>query len=332
MLKHASNVTRLTTIALLGAACGCVEAQIFSNGSSDQTTPALALVNQTGNNTPAPGASQWSEVASVNSLLGNALAGIACHADVTDATGGMRLADDFTVPTGQTWQLTGVQLFAYWSDAQGSPVANATLRIWSGQPGDPTSSVVFGDATTNRLSATTAMNAYRVFTTTVGPAIMSPDTSRRLHAVTLSANVTLGSGTYWLDWQFSGAVPNSPVFVVPVTLTGVRTQASWNARQYADGVWTAVLDSGKPDGTSDAAQDVAFVLAGSVGPACDSIDFNRNEVYPEDQDVIDFFNVLAGGACPYAEPCDIDFNNNDVYPEDQDVIDFFNVLAGGSCG
>jgi hypothetical protein len=32
-------------------------------------------------------------------------------------------------------------------------------------------------------------------------------------------------------------------------------------------------------------------------------------------------------------PCDdIDFNNNGVFPEDQDVIDFFNVLAGGTCG
>ena len=29
---------------------------------------------------------------------------------------------------------------------------------------------------------------------------------------------------------------------------------------------------------------------------------------------------------------DIDFNNNGVFPEDQDVVDFFNVLAGGSCG
>lgn len=67
------------------------------------------------------------------------------------------------------------------------------------------------------------------------------------------------------------------------------------------------------------------------GNGCDSIDFNRNQVFPEDQDVIDFFNVLAGGPCPYPDPCDIDINNNDVYPEDQDVIDFFNLLAGGTC-
>jgi trimeric autotransporter adhesin len=68
---------------------------------------------------------------------------------------------------------------------------------------------------------------------------------------------------------------------------------------------------------------------------CDDIDFNNNAVFPEDQDVTDFFTVLAGGApasCDGTLGCnDIDFNNNGVFPEDQDVIDFFNVLAGGIC-
>jgi hypothetical protein len=47
--------------------------------------------------------------------------------------------------------------------------------------------------------------------------------------------------------------------------------------------------------------------------------------------VVDYFNVLAGGTCPYADPCDIDFNNNGVFPEDEDVVAFFRVLAGGPC-
>ena len=64
-------------------------------------------------------------------------------------------------------------------------------------------------------------------------------------------------------------------------------------------------------------------------PACDDIDFNNNTVFPEDADVIDFFNVLAGAECAACN--DIDFNNNGVFPEDADVIDFFNVLAGGTC-
>ncbi len=62
---------------------------------------------------------------------------------------------------------------------------------------------------------------------------------------------------------------------------------------------------------------------------CDDIDFNNNGVFPEDQDVVDFFNVLAGGECSACN--DIDFNNNGVFPEDQDIVDYLNVLAGGDC-
>jgi hypothetical protein len=69
---------------------------------------------------------------------------------------------------------------------------------------------------------------------------------------------------------------------------------------------------------------------GCVIRACDDIDFNNNNVFPEDQDVIDFFDVLSGAICPTCS--DVDFNNNGVFPEDQDVIDFFSVLAGGTCG
>lgn len=63
--------------------------------------------------------------------------------------------------------------------------------------------------------------------------------------------------------------------------------------------------------------------------ACDLIDFNNNGVFPEDEDVIEFFNVLSGFTCSLCN--DIDFNNNAVFPEDQDVIDFLTVLAGGGC-
>ncbi len=77
------------------------------------------------------------------------------------------------------------------------------------------------------------------------------------------------------------------------------------------------------------------VRIGLPQDACDSVDFNNNGVFPEDQDVVDFIDVLAGGqpvTCDPALGCnDIDFNNNDIFPEDQDMVDFFNVLAGGSC-
>ncbi len=63
--------------------------------------------------------------------------------------------------------------------------------------------------------------------------------------------------------------------------------------------------------------------------SCDTIDFNNDGVFPDDQDVVDLFAVLSGSVCSACN--DIDFNNNGVFPEDQDVIDFFVVLAGGAC-
>ncbi|HLP82799.1 MAG TPA: hypothetical protein VK157_00480 [Phycisphaerales bacterium] len=88
-----------------------------------------------------------------------------------------------------------------------------------------------------------------------------------------------------------------------------------------------------PDGyelwMSCVSRGIAVLRVTNDTPACDDIDFNNNGVFPEDQDVIDFFLVLAGAECTTCN--DIDFNNNGVFPEDQDVIDFFNVLAGGAC-
>ncbi|HLP84493.1 MAG TPA: hypothetical protein VK157_09090 [Phycisphaerales bacterium] len=79
-----------------------------------------------------------------------------------------------------------------------------------------------------------------------------------------------------------------------------------------------------------AARSVAVVASLAPSP-CGDIDFNNNAVFPEDQDVIDFFNVLAGAPCPTLRCDTLDFNRNGSFPEDQDVIDFLTVLAGGSC-
>lgn len=63
---------------------------------------------------------------------------------------------------------------------------------------------------------------------------------------------------------------------------------------------------------------------------CDSVDFNGDGVFPDDRDITDFFDLLAGAPC--AGFCNgVDFNNDGVFPDDADISDFLNVLAGGSC-
>jgi hypothetical protein len=76
------------------------------------------------------------------------------------------------------------------------------------------------------------------------------------------------------------------------------------------------------------------VTIAAPGNNCDSIDFNRDGLFPDDADLVDFLSVLAGGPCttdPTPGCSDIDYNNDGLFPDDSDLISFLRVLAGGSC-
>jgi hypothetical protein len=95
-------------------------------------------------------------------------------------------------------------------------------------------------------------------------------------------------------------------------------------------VGTHVIELTVIDNNNVTGVDTVTITVNAPAPTgCDSIDFNNDGVFPDDQDVVDFFALLAGGACTACN--DIDFNNDGVFPDDQDVVDFFNVLAGGDC-
>jgi hypothetical protein len=148
--------------------------------------------------------------------------------------------------------------------------------------------------------------------------------------VSFSVGLAVGAGSRTYQWQ---------------TLSGINWVNMTNDLGEVSGVTTNTLnltnineaDQGRYRCivSSICGSDTSVSAALTVANVCDTIDFNRNTVFPEDADVIDFFDVLAGGPCPYllpvGWPCDIDFNNNGVFPEDADVIDFFNALAGGTC-
>jgi hypothetical protein len=65
---------------------------------------------------------------------------------------------------------------------------------------------------------------------------------------------------------------------------------------------------------------------------CDDIDFNNDGLFPDDADLVDFLNVLAGGICSNDPLCnDIDFNNDGLFPDDGDLLSFLSILSGGTC-
>jgi hypothetical protein len=79
--------------------------------------------------------------------------------------------------------------------------------------------------------------------------------------------------------------------------------------------------------------NIFFNVSAAFGllPACGTIDFNGDGLFPSDQDLVDYLVVLAGGACS-TQACDeLDFNRDGLFPDDADLIAFLRVLAGGSC-
>jgi hypothetical protein len=133
------------------------------------------------------------------------------------------------------------------------------------------------------------------------------------------STTVIGSGPLTFSWRRDGVaidVLSNPT-AATATLTLLNVSAADNA------TYDCVISSPCDDYVTNPA-----TLTVSL---CKCVDFNRNGVFPEDQDVTDYLNVLAGAPCPTGECNDIDFNGNGVFPEDQDVVDFLNVLAGGDC-
>ncbi|HYF14483.1 MAG TPA: Ig-like domain-containing protein [Phycisphaerales bacterium] len=81
------------------------------------------------------------------------------------------------------------------------------------------------------------------------------------------------------------------------------------------------------NGTQTASAPVTIV----VTPMCDAIDFNGDGLFPDNQDLLDFFAVFGGGDCPTGTCGDLDFNNDGLFPDNEDILALFRVFGGGAC-
>ncbi len=174
---------------------------------------------------------------------------------------GFRVADDFTVPAGG-WNISQVTFFAYQTGSTTtSTINNVNLRIWDGPPNVGTSTVVFGDTTTNRLGSTTWANSYRVLDTAL------TNNQRPIMADVATVDTFLAPGTYWLDWQTGGTLASGP-WAPPVTILGQTAKPGSNGLQYdpTAAVWNALIDTG-----NTTVQDLPFIIEGTAGGAQDCL-------------------------------------------------------------
>lgn len=214
----------------------------------------------TKNGVIAPIGYTWSETQSEpGATVSNTTTGVGTQ--IIDG-GGNRVADDFTVPAGQTWNLTKATFYAYQTGYEGifSPFTDVRVRIHNSIPSGGTSAVVFGDLTTNRLLASMDAMMYRVPNTTTPAPGTAPLLNRKVFKIEANVNVSLPAGTYWIEWQhFAGANGN---FSPPSTVVDVRTVAGYNAIQWVgvESTWKPIIDTGNPATAADVALDMPFLL------------------------------------------------------------------------
>jgi len=92
-------------------------------------------------------------------------------------------------------------------------------------------------------------------------------------------------------------------------------------------LYDCVVARGCASTTTDAA-----IMTVTTTPACDSIDFNNDTLFPDNQDIEDFLSVFGGGPCTNDPNCgDIDFNNDGLFPDNEDLETYLRVFGGGNC-
>jgi hypothetical protein len=167
-----------------------------------------------------------------------------------------RVADNFTVPAGELWQVDSVFFYAYQTGSTTtSTITSVNVRLWRGVPDSAGSELVFGDTTTNRMIRTRFSGIYRVQDSTTN----ITNTQRPIMVQTVNlGGTTLTAGTYWLDWQTGGSLTSGP-WVPPVSIVGQPVVPGANARQRNPArVWNNALDGTNPI-------EFPFVLHGTRG-------------------------------------------------------------------
>ena len=169
--------------------------------------------------------------------------------------GFFRMAEDFTVPPGETWNIDSLVFFAYQTNSTtASTLDSLNFLIWDGAPNVSGSTVIYGDTNVNSLEYSEWSGIYR--TNVTFTAISRPV----MRVVASSPGLVLGSGTYWVDWQASGISTLSGPWNPQITINGQLITG--NALQFSPtaGAWQIVYG----DTLDTYPQGMPFLVIGSV--------------------------------------------------------------------
>ena len=172
--------------------------------------------------------------------------------------GFQQIAEDFTVPTGQTWNLDTVIIYAYQTGSGVNPsIQEATLQIFQGSLSGAS---VFGDSIINRMAKVAWAGIYRVDTNLAS-------TQRPIMQVKIKVTPTkaLSAGTYWMAFGCRGLSSFTGPWCPPKVLPGRIHPTGQNAMNRYNGTWAASVDSISTTATVN--NGFNFILKGPQKPA-----------------------------------------------------------------
>jgi hypothetical protein len=278
LLNKRTQIMKKQLLFIAALLAGTAYSQTYNNGGLSTGVTSKSGVT-------APSGYTWSENQNFegNTTESNTTAGYAITYSSTSAS--YFLADDFTVPAGESWTISNIDFFGYQTGYTGttSPFNKVVVTIYSSDPSVSGAESVFGDDTTNRLSSSTDAKMYRIFNSQV-PVLQAPVTTRKIWKVTANTPVTLTEGTYWVKYQFQNVVVANAGFAPPVTVVGVRALDGWNAKQHdaVSNSWINLIDQGSPTTAPDYPMDMPFVITYSSDLSNgEVIQYdNRVQIYP----------------------------------------------------
>ncbi len=232
---------------------GNIYSQQFINGN-------LATGSITKSNVDAPPGYLWSEVQSEpGSAISNTVNGIG--AQIT-SNGGNAVSDDFTIPINQVWNISKLTFFAYQTGYYGtaSPFTELHVRIYNMIPSNLSSEIIFGDLTTNRLTASSEFLMYRIPNTITPNGGTPPSLNRKIFKLEASIDLVLTAGTYWIEWQQYAGINSN--FSPPSTVVNTRTQQDYNSIQWlgTSNNWIPLIDTGNPYTIGEVTIDMPFIV------------------------------------------------------------------------
>ncbi len=226
---------------------GLASGVIFNNGPLSTGTTVTS--NLQGSLLAA--GQQWSEIplqVNANPAINSVCTGNIIGAGILSAA--QRTGDDFTVPAGESWTVSGVRLYTYLSGGASTtnPIATATVALWKGFPDASGSVIVAGDNTTPITPAATsaATGIYRAGNTIPST---TPGKTRLIWGSDLNfaSAVTLAPGHYYVTWNVT-SVGNT--FQPLVSISKQAAQYNSGTGQWTAGGVGGTFDTGNTDGIS----------------------------------------------------------------------------------